>query len=203
MALTRGQKALLSAIRAKNLTRVRAILTANKVSPNFPQDGENTPLHEAVKAGSLPILKLLIAHGADVSRRMWDGTTAEDFARQTNARADIKKYLEDERLRYLGGAGKAAKKAGKGKAASDFNAAAAHPAKPTFSVQTLPDIFAPEKWIGHTQEMQDLWNEVPARLKKSFDFAAALSDARQQKLRDMPKGSSNVFSKKPKPPAAA
>ncbi len=161
---------------------------------------------------------MLVDAGADVSRLMWDGTTAEDYAKQIGARQAILDFLRDERLSYFGlkprraAKKKPAQKPAKGQSKQKFNTAAGpvlpapevlESAKPAFTAKTLPEIFAPEKWNGQTKEMQELWDTVPAKLKKSFDFAAALTEARQQKLRGLPKPPSSVFAKKPKPPGAA
>jgi hypothetical protein len=55
--------------------------------------------------------------------------------------------------------------------------------KPVFREDTLKDIFNPQAWVGKTQEMEELWNDVPKRLHKHFDFAAALAEARRGTLK--------------------
>jgi hypothetical protein len=55
--------------------------------------------------------------------------------------------------------------------------------KPVFREDTLKDIFNPKAWVGKTEEMEELWNDVPKRLHKHFDFAAALAEARRDTLK--------------------
>ncbi len=55
--------------------------------------------------------------------------------------------------------------------------------KPVFREDTLKDIFNAQKWVGKIDEMEELWNEVPKRLQKHFDFAAALAEARRGTLK--------------------
>lgn len=62
------------------------------------------------------------------------------------------------------------------------NAAPAAP-KITFREDNLKDIFNPKSWTGKTEDMEKLWDEVPTKLKKKFDFAAALAEARRDTLK--------------------
>jgi hypothetical protein len=57
------------------------------------------------------------------------------------------------------------------------------PPKITFREDNLQDIFNPKSWAGKTEEMEKLWDDVPTRLKKKFDFAAALAEARRDTLK--------------------
>lgn len=55
--------------------------------------------------------------------------------------------------------------------------------KPVFREDTLKDIFNAQNWVGKTDEMEQLWEEVPKRLHKHFDFAASLAEARRETLK--------------------
>jgi hypothetical protein len=79
-----------------------------------------------------------------------------------------------------------AKKSAKKSAAptiAGMGAEAAKPAKPVFREDTLKDIFNAKNWVGKTNEMEQLWEEVPKRLQKHFDFAASLAEARRETLK--------------------
>lgn len=64
-----------------------------------------------------------------------------------------------------------------------MGAEAAKPAKPVFREDTLKDIFNAQNWVGKTDEMEKLWEDVPKRLHKHFDFAASLAEARRETLK--------------------
>ena len=70
------------------------------------------------------------------------------------------------------------------------------------TAETLPEVFDAQKWVGKVDKMQEEWEKVPARLKKEFDFEAALSEARQKTLKSKAPGKT-VLKKSPPPPKAA
>ncbi|MCE9507461.1 MAG: ankyrin repeat domain-containing protein [Alphaproteobacteria bacterium] len=197
--ITRKQKALLTAVRNKRLAQVRDMLRDKHLDPNFPLDAETTPLHEAVKAGHLTILKLLVAAGADVSRTTQDGATPQGLAEDIGAKDIIIDYLKSEGNKLLE-PGYQLPQRKKSPASESFNQSGS---KPVFTLQTLPEIFEPGKWAGKVEEMQKLWEGVPKRLKDKFDFEAALSEARLKTLKKNHAPSKTVIKKsapKPKPP---
>jgi hypothetical protein len=75
-------------------------------------------------------------------------------------------------------------------------ASANAPAKPVFREDTLKDVFNPKSWVGKTAEMEKLWNEVPKRLQKKFDFAASLAEARRETLRQNTQGAPKLAARK-------
>ncbi len=69
------------------------------------------------------------------------------------------------------------------KLTDEFEGASAAPPKPRFTEETLKDIFNAKNWVGKPEEMQKLWEDVPARLQKNFDFEAALAEAKRETLK--------------------
>lgn len=57
------------------------------------------------------------------------------------------------------------------------------PVKPKFTEETLKDIFNAKSWVGKTEEMEKLWEDVPAKLQKKFDFDTALAEAKRETLK--------------------
>lgn len=57
------------------------------------------------------------------------------------------------------------------------------PVQPKFTEETLKDVFNAKAWIGKTEEMQKLWDDVPAKLQKKYDFDSALAEAKRETLR--------------------
>lgn len=57
------------------------------------------------------------------------------------------------------------------------------PAEPKFTEETLKDTFNAKNWVGRTEDMQKLWEEVPVKLQKKFDFDTALAEAKRETLR--------------------
>ncbi len=72
------------------------------------------------------------------------------------------------------------------KALQQFKAAS-DSAATKFTSKTVPEIFAPEKWIGKVDAMQREWKKVPAHLKQKFDFSSALTEAQQLTLKSRSK----------------
>lgn len=197
--ITRKQQALLNAVRNKRLSQVRDMLRDRTLDLDFPLDATETPLHEAVKAGHLTILKMLVAAGADVSRTTADGATPQGLAEDIGAKDSIIDYLKSEGEKLLE-PGYQRPSRRKTAVSEDFNQSGA---KPAFTLQTLPEIFEPGKWVGKVEEMQKLWDDVPKRLKAKFDFEAALSDARLKTLKKNHTPGKPVIKKSaPKPPGA-
>lgn len=56
------------------------------------------------------------------------------------------------------------------------------PRRSVYTVENLPKIFAPEKWVCKIEKMQRRWQKVPEDLQQSFDFVSALIEARRLTL---------------------
>jgi ankyrin repeat protein len=178
------QKALLRAIQRQSLPDIRSILDNHSNILRPIGTPFTTPLHEAIKVGNLDIIKLLVARGADVNFPDRGGSTPLDMALRRH-RDDITLYLKSRNAVI------AAKKP-----APVPQVAAPLEDKPYFSAKNLPDVFNPEKWVGQVKEMAKLWDKVPWRLKDTFDFSSAYSNARQRTLKqNHPK--KDVFKKPP------
>lgn len=71
---------LSSAIRQKNIVRVRLLLSEGSGVNERDEGVQQTPLMRAAQMGDLEIAQTLIAHGADVNAQDDDGHTALMFA---------------------------------------------------------------------------------------------------------------------------
>ncbi len=58
------------------------LLVEKGAAVNQRQEQGFTALHEAAQAGSVPLVELLLAHGADLEARTDDGRSAHDIAAQ-------------------------------------------------------------------------------------------------------------------------
>lgn len=187
MTPSKDQKALLSAIRAGRLDQVKRLLERDDIDPNFSGAFGVTPLHEAVRYNDLAMVKQLVAAGADVNAKDRNGLTPLEMAQEFHAEREVN---FSPIIRYLSGV-----KGGK------VLQTPQKPAKPVFTAETLPETFEPSKWVGNVKEMQELWEQVPAPLKKKFNFAAAMAEARQQTLKNKAPG--KVDLKKPHLPPSS
>lgn len=243
MKTSKLQNALLQAVEADNLNKVKALLR-QRAKPNFPPASKTTPLLEAVRNGNLDIVKALVNAGADVNGTNVQGDSPLECARDYGHSA-VARYLRGKgaqlssgvfsrsfnsvsRKAIKSGAARATRKTISHKASGggakggskkparfyeddedrDDNwpnwfeddetsfakksqprkKAGAEPVnaddgKPVFTAENLKDIFNAAKWVGKTQDMAKLWEDVPARLKKKFDFETAYTDAHQGTLR--------------------
>lgn len=88
----------------------------------------------------------------------------------------------------------------------NFTSPMPEPTPPRYTPETLRETFEAEKWVGKIDEMKKLWNDVPKKLKKDFDFAAQLSEARRQTMHtQFPTEKLHLKPKRPpaeKPPSA-
>lgn len=83
-----GLRALDLAAR-ENRGAAARLLLALGAKPDLAGDAGFTPLHRAAETQSLDVLRILIAAGADVTRRSTGGETALDVARKTKNQAAI------------------------------------------------------------------------------------------------------------------
>ncbi|MBI3441679.1 MAG: ankyrin repeat domain-containing protein [Proteobacteria bacterium] len=218
MQITKDQKALLQAVQQQQISRVREMLEEDFIDPNFPDYSDTTPLHEAVRKNNLPLVRLLVVAGANVNCRTDDGMTPLELAEAREVNQSIIKLLKQKSYGRSWGedpvASRKKKNASKKKAAAtkafnlQMNGAGETTDNPDLvkikeaTAETLPDIFKPEKWVGQVDKMQQLWEEVPRRLKKEFDFAAALTEARQKTLKNQAFKKTVLRKDVPPPPAA-
>ncbi len=172
------QRALFDAVVENDAEKVVQILKSG-IDPDFMVEGEVTPLDEAISRQNETIVRELVSAGADVNRVNAQQTAPLDVAEVAGDEA-ITAYLKSE---------------GAVSGLLPVSAQQDLQRKPVFREDTLKDIFAARHWAGRTKEMEDLWQGVPKRLKESFDFAAALAEARQQTL----KQKAGKFSLAPKP----
>lgn len=188
--ITRVQQNLLAAIEAGDEARVRKILSYG-IDLDFISSTNKSPLHSAIRKHEHEITALLIDHGADINMPDNHGKTPLDIAieegdahaitiiRIAGGKAGEKPEEEDEdewdfwrEPVTSGNPEKTTPPAGKTSSGKNSD----NP----FTPDNLKDIFNAEKWVGKTEEMEKLWKEVPKRLKKDFDFAAALAAARRE-----------------------
>lgn len=78
-------KSMLKAIQLSHYDDVKYFLDEG-LDPNYEHpELFSTPIIEAIKAGDLEVLKLLIAYGADPSRKSsYEGLNAYEFIEKTN-----------------------------------------------------------------------------------------------------------------------
>lgn len=204
------------AIRRGHLPVVKALVEAG-ADVNRPSDDGDNPLDLAQFFGEKEIAKFLKKNGAvkKPPEDDDDGYSAYGGSRRTAARRGSDDYFDDDYY-YLD----SAERARRDKSAAPVRgsrSAAPQPAdpapaeEPKFREETLKDVFNARNWVGKTEEMKQLWTEVPKKLQKTFDFAAALSEARHETLRvNAPKaprlaprreGQDAAPPQEPKPPA--
>lgn len=90
-----GIRALFYAIEKSNLVYAQKVL-AMRFDPNLHHDNGYTPLAYAAMQGSLPMVELLLRHGADPAQRTKEGDTAVEVALRCH-NDDIADYLRQAR----------------------------------------------------------------------------------------------------------
>lgn len=201
---------LIAAARRGDVVRVRALLKKG-ADPDGADLNGTTPLHAAVAAEHLAVVKVLVEDAdADINAVDKKGRTPYDIACEFDMSQHPPKtffylngkgakngwQMKKESKKKKAAAKKKAAKASDGKTASGngpsfsggsegANAPAEPPRKkePKFTEERLTDIFNPGTWVGKTEEMEKLWEEVPKKLQSKFDFVAALSEAKRQSMR--------------------
>lgn len=212
MTFTKAQKALLKAIQNKDLSLVQDMLEIDDVNPNFPENATTTPLHEAVRQNSLPLVRLLVDCGANPLCYTVGWVTPRTLAQDEGANKRIISFLKEaeEQARYNGSwpysyyddTGQPRQKQRYLDEAFNQIAKKKKPkprkpkTPPRFTKETLPEIFKAEKWVGQVDKMQEEWKLVPKKLKKKFDIAAAVTEARQQTLKSKMPAARGIVLKK-------
>lgn len=193
MGVTKAQLNLFNAVRNKQVNLVREMLEQDGVNPNFDERFNDSPLHEAVRQNSLTMVRLLVDNGADVGRCIDTWVTPLGLAEREDAVQAIIDFLTKAESNTRSWRYNEDSYWTMPQEAPPRKKAPAKPRKPKtpprFTAKTLPEIFRPEKWVGQVDKMQQEWELVPKKLKKAFDIAAAVSEARQQTLKSkMPSG---------------
>jgi hypothetical protein len=183
------------AIRRGSLAMVKDLVDAG-ADVNRVNSYKEAPLDVAKDSGDANIEQYLVSQGAvtgKTSKSKAHATFKKGRGRSAGFQQDFDDdYFDDEKY-YFGADEDAGRKSApkpkiKPKTAmtqsmGGSDAAPVKPPKPVFREDTLKDIFNAAKWIGKADEMEELWNEVPKRLQKTFDFAAALAEARRGTLK--------------------
>lgn len=184
------------AIRRGSLATVRALVDAG-ADINRVNSLQEAPLDLAKQMGHTAIAQYLEGEGAITGVPAKGGTMrpGKSFkpSRGRSLGDDFDDDYYDDDQYYFGADEGAGRNSAPRKTAAPFPAkkasataapeTSAKPAKPVFREDTLKDIFNAKKWVGKADEMEQLWNEVPKRLHKHFDFAAALAEARRETLK--------------------
>jgi hypothetical protein len=173
---------LQEAIRNGNLPIVKALVNAG-ANVNLTNAARDNPLDVAYAKGDNDIIRYLRSQGAreasDNYGYIFNG------AGRVAASRKAKKPKASKMPGAKGGSKKPARFYDEDWNDDDWGGTPAPPKpepEPKFTTEKLKDIFNAEKWVGNTQEMARLWKEVPARLKKKFDFEAAYTKARQETI---------------------
>lgn len=173
------------------------------VDPNSSSCRLTTALHEAVRQDSIALVRLLVEAGADVNRQTSGGTPLDLALAAKSHRIIV--YLTHEGAKTTATLSRKKtavsvkkKKTGRKKSAGDFNRAAKK--STLFHQETLADIFESEKWIGRVDKMQEEWEKVPQRLKKTFDFSSILVEVRRRTLENRAPATPPLKRNRPKPP---
>lgn len=210
------------AIRRGNETIVRALVNAG-ADVNRVNSYKEAPLDLAKEEGDTAITQYLESEGAVSGKTKGKGKAAKSKAMAKKARGSSvgmqedfgDDFWEDDKYYFGADEGHGQKKNGaKSPATAKPEAARANfsgggnaepmkPPKPVFREDTLKDIFNAQKWVGKADEMEELWNEVPKRLHKHFDFAAALAEARRETLKQNAPRQRIALQANLKPPAPA
>ena len=207
------------AIRRGSETLVRALVNAG-ADVNRVNSYKEAPLDVAKEEGDTAITQYLESEGAVTGKTK--GTKARTMAKKARGSSvgmqedfgddfwDEDKYFfgadEDEgRRKNNGPKPKVTPKSQAAKAGHAGGGAPEpkKPPKPVFREDTLKDIFNAQNWIGKADEMEELWNEVPKRLHKHFDIAAALAEARRETLKQNAPRQRIALQANLKPPAPA
>ncbi|HYD16927.1 MAG TPA: ankyrin repeat domain-containing protein [Patescibacteria group bacterium] len=188
-----GRTPLEEAIFQGKLPVVKAIVEAGADLSRI-NDSDQSPLDYAKKHRETKIAAYLKQEGAE---------TAKEINDRQNANRGYSRYsgYDDDDHYFMRRGGypddddwdsapkKSAPKRAKSAAAKKFGTAAGAPEKPNepalpkFTEENLKDIFNGKAWIGRAEEMEKLWDDVPAKLQKKFDFDAALAEAKRETLR--------------------
>ncbi len=72
----------------KDLQTVETLLSKGKVNPNISDDYQWTPLHDATAKCHLPVVKMLLAHGANTMLRDVRGYTALETLQKGECRKE-------------------------------------------------------------------------------------------------------------------
>ena len=186
MVLTRQQKELVKAVRQGDVKKVVDLID-NGCDPDFSPFSEVMPLHDAVRAGNLTMVRVLVNRGADISRMDRNFEFPLDVA-EAAGHTHIVRYLKDKYVRQKeydffdmplargNNGGTVKKKKRKKKPVRDPN-------KPVFTEKNLSKIFNASDWVGKVDEMEKLWESVPKRLQKKFNFAASFAEAKRGTIR--------------------
>lgn len=189
-----GRTPLEEAIAKGRLLVVKALIEGG-ASINRVNDYGQTPFDLATARGNTKIANYLKAEGGYEADDWRVNTTSSGSGGSLGARYDAD---DDDYFGYDDDGyhpRKASKKsAARPKAArANFGASseggkaapekADQPVKPKFTEESLKDIFNAKSWIGRTEEMEKLWEDVPAKLQKKFDFDTALAEAKRETLK--------------------
>lgn len=190
--------ALMNAVRGSRVKEAKALLKQG-CDPDFLAYGSaslrSAPLHEAVRNHDLPMIRALVNAGADVNIEDDRDVTPLDIAFLMRHQDTIH-YLKSKGGKSGGFPFVSSVGWDSDDDDSDYDpppkkkprlkTSAKSPVKregPVFTKENLKDIFESAKWTGKVEEMQKLWEKVPERLKKTFDFAASLSQARRDTIK--------------------
>lgn len=188
-----GRTPLEQAIFKKQLPVVKALVEGG-ADINRINEYDQTPLDVARAYGETKIATWLKAEGAYKAKdkpRFSYGSSYDDdddyFGRSFDDDDDwgTSKRTTAQKSRAT------AKKTSRAftNSAAEGGTGAAKPEKPTqpvqpkFTEETLKDTFNAKNWVGRTEDMEKLWEEVPVKLQKKFDFDTALAEAKRETLR--------------------
>lgn len=203
---TKQQSELLKAVINDNVKYARALLVQG-VKPNFVAVGGVTLMREAIRNNSIKMVRLLVQFGADVNLAPKNSPLPLDFAEDTAAvthdfqivnflkskKAVTYDELDDEGfpswMSMANEEDRAALRRSRMKVVTgDDSADPPKKKEPAFTAEKLKDIFNPEAWVGKLSEMDKMWDKVPQRLKKNFDFASKRAEATRKTIKKGPKG---------------
>lgn len=183
--LTKEELSLLKAVEDEDQKKVRALLK-KYVDPDFRDPDGMTPLVTAVRYGNFGITMDLVKAGADINMTADGWGTPLDAANALQEETIAQYLISEGAKRKRGPKSSRQKTLDETLHVDGTNMPAATPEEqkgPVFKADTLKDIFNPESWVGKTEEMENLWEEVPKHLKKKFDFVAALAQAQRETVR--------------------
>ncbi|MDE1152000.1 MAG: ankyrin repeat domain-containing protein [Micavibrio sp.] len=207
-----GRSPLEAAIAANSLPTVRALLDGGADIDRENNDTFDTPLDFARSIQKYRIATFLEDEGAlsssDKSTYGNRGSRYGSFGAFGAYDDDDDYYFDDKVKRKSSRSTRKAKTKAAAKGSSklneDFdNAAPPPPPKPKFTEESLKEIFNAKNWVGKPEEMQKLWDDVPKKLQKEFDFDAALAEAKRETLKKHAPQQLKLAARKPeqKPPA--
>ena len=178
-----NQSPLEAAIAANSLPVVRALIEGGADINRENSETFDTPLDYAREQNKHRIATWLDAEGAMsfFDRSAFSGRYSryDDYDDDDHYFDTSRKSARSSRKAKTRAAAKQPAK----KLSEDFEDASAAPPKPKFTEESLKEIFNAKNWIGKPEEMQKLWEDVPAKLRKHFDFEAALAEAKRETLK--------------------